>query len=131
MKKIRVHIHIYTSTPSRSPYDLNNLECLYWHTESLSEHIQETNSNLLLHLNIQNLPTKFDNLVSFLNVLSCEDTSYLPLVLALSETWLTSANDSSFPISGFHQIISNIRQITLAGGSGTICTRRLQFYRTS
>ena len=31
-------------------------------------------------------------------------------VIALSETWLNRDNKSSFPIPGFHPIVSNIRQ---------------------
>ena len=106
-----------------TPYELNNLACHYWNTENLSEHIVETKSDLYLHFNIQNLPTKFDNLLSFLNVLSCEEPRNVPPVLALSETWLTTANVSSFPITGYHPIIPNIRKDNSGRGGVALYVR--------
>ena len=109
------------NTPS--PYDLNNLECLYWDTDKLSQHITKANNDLFLHFNIQNLPTKYDNLCTFLNVLSANNINKLPRVLALSETWLNNSNEKAFPIAGFHPIISNIRQDNSSRGGVALYVR--------
>ena len=106
-----------------SPYDLNNLNCSYWSTESLFQNCSSNRSNLFVHFNIQCLATKYDNLVTFLKRLSSSDFEYLPTALALSETWLSEANEDSFPISGYHPIVSNIRKDNSGRGGVALYVR--------
>ena len=91
-----------------SPFDLNNIESCYWDTEKLSHKF--SNSTVFLHQNIQGIPCKYDNFVTFLNNLSGPKAHSRPSVLAISETWLTDHNASSFDIVGYHPFISNHRK---------------------
>ena len=95
-----------------TPYDINCVnESNYWDPVNLCEYISSHQvGSYFLHLNIQCLPAKFDNLVTLLQSLSDNLCDNLPAVLALSETWLNQFNTSSYAISGFHPIISNYRK---------------------
>ena len=104
-----------------SPYELNDLTCSYWSADTLAQNISQSKSNLVLHLNTQCLPAKFDNLVTFLNLLSSNEK--LPFVLALSETWLCDFNENSFPINGFNPIVSEIRKDNSARGGVALYIR--------
>ena len=86
-----------------SPYELHNLENSYWNTIELARSLNSElgGGNILFHFNIQGLLAKFDNLVTFLNDLSSEKFENLPIVLALSETWLSDLDESSYHINGY------------------------------
>ena len=93
-----------------SPFEMNNVESLYWDTDKLSQKFIDNNCIAFVHQNIQGLPYKFDNFVTFLNNLSGLEFGSRPIVLALSETWLTDYNASSFEIPGYHPLISHHRK---------------------
>ena len=91
-----------------SPYELNNIESLYWDTDNLSKFIPQNhiNSNFLLHFNIQNFPSKFDALFTFINRFYNEgNKSCIPSIIALSETWLNKYNESCFPIDNYQPLV--------------------------
>ena len=94
-----------------SPYELHNLENSYWNTSKLARSLNSElgGGNILFHFNIQGLSAKFDNLVTFMNDLSSEKFENLPIVLALSETWLSDLDESSYHINGYHPIIARSR----------------------
>ena len=96
--------------PIPSPYEVNNLEpSHYCDTDSLSKYLSDNPVDLYLHLNIQSLSAKFDALRMFLNSLSRQNSSCLPEILALSETWLCKENEHAFNIEGYQQFVSNCR----------------------
>ena len=107
-----------------TPYDLHGLKCNYWETDKLCNLISSTNNNLFLHINIQCLPAKFDRLITFLNELSHVSTDSLPIVLALSETWLSEDNNSSFVIEGYQpNIVSKFRRDNSSRGGVAMYVR--------
>ena len=88
-----------------TPYELNDIESCYWETDTLSSQLPHAVlKNIFLHLNIQGLPIKYNNFVTFLN-----DFQFLPSVIPLSETWLNEFNESSYDISGYHPLIAKSR----------------------
>ena len=96
------------STPT--PYELNNLKCLYWETDELLNSPLHKHNDLLIHFNIQCLQAKFDSLITFMRSLSHDSVNNLPIVLALSETWLNESNNETFKIKGYQPIVSNFRR---------------------
>ena len=93
-----------------SSYDFTTFNCSYWDSTTLAQHNSNNRTIFLLHFNIQCLPAKFDNLLTFLNLLSSNSYENLPSILALSETWLDEFNEKAFPISGFHPLLSRSRK---------------------
>ena len=85
-----------------SPYEIHHIRTFYSNTEDVSNHIsQQDASHSFLHLNIQCLPAKYDNLVSLLNTYSRQNFQSLPIVLALTETWLNEFNQKSFSLNAW------------------------------
>ena len=66
-------------------------------------------NRLFVHLNIQSLQAKYDNLITFLNSVADCNEHALPSVIALSETWLNPSNESLFDINGYHSLIARSR----------------------
>lgn len=97
------------ATPS--PYELNDINSLYWNSSDLSEYVLTNQENLkfLIHMNIQSLPAKFDSFQTFLNTVSKQDHKCLPSIVALSETWLSPLNETNFNLLGFQPLISKCR----------------------
>ena len=93
-----------------TPYELHNLKCLYWDPSDLPSAISQNDKDLIVHFNIQSLPSKFDNLTRFLNDASHQSRFKKPIVLALSETWLNDFNNSSFELNEYHPPISEHRR---------------------
>ena len=108
--------------PVPTPYELNNLKCLYWEADKTPIR-QNKDTNCFLHINIQCLNAKFDNLKIFLNTLSNENFDNLPVILALSEAWLTEHNEASFELSGFHSPISKVRKDNSGRGGVALYVR--------
>ena len=94
-----------------SPFDIHNIESLYWNTDNVNKSLSPKQvQNFFLHLNIQGLRPKFDNFITMLDTLANDDTTYLPSIIALSETCLNDYNAKSYSIPGYHPFISNHRK---------------------
>ena len=90
-----------------SPYELHKLTSGYWDTENLRNFLDENSHRLsmFLHLNIQCLAAKFNNLLILLHCLTNHcSPSCMPLIIALSETWLSEHDKDSFPVEGYHPL---------------------------
>ena len=114
---------LYEEMSVPTPYELNNLKCLYWDTDNLAKHISSNRNDLFLHLNIQGLSPKFDNFITFFSSLTDKNFSNFPLALAFSETWLTDLNKNKFDIKGYHPGASNIRKDNSGRGGVSLYIR--------
>ena len=86
-------------------------------------------NDLLIHFNIQCLQAKFDSLITFLRSLSHDSVNNLPIVLALSETWLNESNKESFKIKGYQPIVSNFRRDNSSRGGVAVFVREEVSFR--
>ena len=112
-----------------TPYELNNLTCLYWDTKELSNNLLQSDNNLFLHFNIQGLSPKFDSLITFLEQFSSHSCDKLPIVLALSETWLNEYNNTAYSINCYQPAISKFRKDNSSRGGVSLYIREGSQFR--
>ena len=101
---------LFSDVNTPSPYELHNIDPKFWETDDLCKYISSNLQEIiLLHSNIQSLEAKYDSFITFLTSLISNNNHCLPSVIALSETWLNSTNESLFPINGYQPLIARCR----------------------
>jgi hypothetical protein len=98
---------------SSSPYDTVTLDCSYIDEYNYANIATSKNEISIMSLNIQSLPAKFNDFVSFISLLQISNKA--PDVICLQELW-QFPNDVNFNIQGYHPLIFKLRQNGVQGG---------------
>ena len=109
-----------------SPFSLNNCESKYYDTFNFSNSVVPSICNsheIFLHLNIQGLPPKYDELKTFLYNISNQPEPNLPSVIGLSETFLNGFNYTNYELFGYQPPISNYRKDNSSRGGVSLFVR--------
>ena len=110
-----------------TPFDINRIESKYWSSSNLPTlAVNNSVGDIVLHLNIQSLPAKYDNFQTFLYLLMRGEIS--PALIGLTETWLNSHNKAAFSLNGYHPLIARCREDESSrGGVGLFVREDLEF----
>lgn len=96
-----------------SPYNEIDVKCEYIAPEDyLSNDLLS-----ILSINIQSLPSKFDDFNDFINDLRVNNND--PDIICIQETWHIS-DSSLYDINGYHSLVYNIRSTARGGGCGNL-----------
>ena len=94
-----------------TPYSNINLNCAYTEAEKLKNF--DSSKFIVMSLNIQSLPAKFNEFSELLTEFPDFDSS--PEVICLQETWHVPDN-SMFPLNFYHPLQTNLGQGARGGG---------------
>ena len=100
--------------------------CKYYIEESFNELIQQNNINgdlSLLHLNIQSLKNKHDDLCHYLAQLNMTFS-----IIGLTETWLLDNCDDTYNIPT-HSLVTKSRKNKAGGGVGIFIANNINFVK--
>ena len=98
-----------------SPYDLAEFSCVYMSEPDLCYKYANCRKPSVLSINIQSLPSKFNDLCSFIYSLQANDAA--PDVISLQEIWRIQGSDC-FNINGYQQLEYKCRYKAQGGGVG-------------
>ena len=105
-----------------NPYSNINLNCAYTEAEKLKNF--DSSKFIVMSLNIQSLPAKFNEFSELLTEFPDFDSS--PEVICLQETWHVPDN-SMFPLNFYHPLQTNLRQGARGGGVGIYVKENISF----
>ena len=106
-------LSITKNSELRETFLERNIDCKFYNEFSLCQKLKKTSNFLCLSSNVQSLASKFNELCSFLDVLSSNSIS--PDVFAVQEVW--NGNVESFNIEGY-RFFSKTRKKGRGGGVG-------------
>jgi exonuclease III len=112
------------SSDTDSPYTQSSFSTAYFDTLQLSEKFQHNNKLSLMSLNIQSLPSKYEQLKELISDLSLKGCT--PVVICLQETF-NILDCSLFPLQNYQPLIFINRTSSAGGGVGIYLKTNLTF----
>ncbi len=107
-----------------NPYDDLLINCNYYDESQFIQKFSNNKKFSLLSLNIQSLPSKYNELCEFIYTL--ENAKCSPDVILLQETWKI-VDKSIFPLRGYSELIHKGRSAGQGGGVGLYLKTDLKF----